>query len=43
MALAPKNRKRDETNPASSAKNLVENVKDVASQIKEKRIVLTNK
>ena len=32
--------KRDETNPASSAKNLVENIKDVAAQVKEKRVVL---
>ena len=32
--------KRDETNPASSAKNLVENIKDVAAQVKANKIVL---
>ncbi len=32
--------KRDEKNPESSAKNLIENIKDITSQVKEKRIVL---
>ncbi|MBW2974678.1 threonine--tRNA ligase [Candidatus Woesearchaeota archaeon] len=32
--------KRDEKNPENSAKNLVSNIKDIASQVKEKRIVL---
>jgi threonyl-tRNA synthetase len=32
--------KRDETNPNNAAKNLVKNIKDIASQVKEKRIVL---
>lgn len=32
--------KRDEKNPENAAKNLVLNIKDVASKVKEKRIVL---
>jgi len=32
--------KRDEKNPESTAKNLVQNIKDIASQVKETNIVL---
>ena len=32
--------KRDEQNPENTAKNLVQNIKDVAAQVKEKKIVL---
>jgi len=32
--------KRDEKNPENAAKNLIKNIEDIASQVKEKRIVL---
>ncbi len=32
--------KRDESNPENAAKNLIRNIKDIAFQVKEKRIVL---
>ena len=32
--------KKDEANPKSAAKNLIENIKGIASQVKEKKIVL---
>jgi len=32
--------KRDESSPENAAKNLIKNIKDIASQVKEKRIVL---